>query len=446
MTTPRQTGATRRGAALITVLARTALARTALARTMLVITTLALTVTTLTACGHGHGHGDDEAAAEELERLSEATVLRRLGFEPITPASRVGLAVLLAQGVAPPEGEALTGPAVDGRIVEWLVRPGDAVAAGQPLALVTSDRVSALAARVSGTRRDLQAQRALLERAREEVTAGYRPRADLEALESTVARLEAESHAAAREQRAVRTLAGASTDTSTWAWTSPISGVVARLGCSQGASVQAGEPCAHVVDPALAAVRVAVPQQLQALVTADTRLTYHPEGAATPIDLRLLRCAPVLDPASRTRSCDFVPDATPAILIGSSGTGRLHRAATSGELRVPELALVSFEGQRVVFVRRQGDPPDALPEPVPVVELGRAGSDVIVRPANSTRPPPIPHTTTPAPAPAHQEHDTHEDTESSTFAAGDQVLVRGVFLLKSWYLIGMGEDGDGHGH
>jgi len=138
----------------------------------------------------------------------------------------------------------------------------------------------------------------------------------------------------------------------------------------------------------------------------DTRLDRDVQGTFTAVDgrtfaLTLGARAPAIDPRTRTRDTWFLADG--AAPLGASGRALVTAASWDGVTIIPEPGLTRVDGEPVVM-RRVGEA--ARAEVTPVQVVGRAPDVVYV---------------------------TGLDT-------GDEVAVRGVFLLKSLALLeGAGE-------
>jgi hypothetical protein len=139
-------------------------------------------------------------------------------------------------------------------------------------------------------------------------------------------------------------------------------------------------------------------------------LQWQPEGAVDPMPLRWRRCAVEIDPRRRGRACDFASESDSPLVPGQIGVGVLQRAAGEAWISVPRRSLTELEGVPSVFIQHT---PAEAPEAVAVTVHAVDASQALI--------------------------------EAPELQPGTSVLVDGVFLMRSWLLLGNAV-GDEHAH
>ncbi|MEZ4237149.1 MAG: efflux RND transporter periplasmic adaptor subunit [Myxococcota bacterium] len=315
----------------------------------------------------------------------------RLQFEAVTVPSAVPVAVLPAEVVPGVGAVQDLGPGVAGRIVAWHVAPGDAVAAGDPLAELHSPELAGLAARA----RELGAVVAEHERLRELRAAaaehGVASAADVREADAGLAEARAARDAVVRQLRALQDTSTA--EGGTWTWRAPADGVVGEVSCSLG-TVDAERTCVSLVRDGVL-LEVQVPERYLAQLEVPTSARFTAADGRTWA-FRELGRAPSVDPRSRARTFRFAVSGDDAPLAGVSGRALVAVAPEAGVHSVPAAAVTRIEGVPTVFL-----PAEEGGTPRPVEILGRDGDTLVVR----------------------------------GLADADEVAVRGVFLLKSLSLL-----------
>ena len=343
------------------------------------------------ACG-GAPEPAPEAAPDLSGRLRWATA----EASPIVP-----IGALVAEVVPLPGGLHRIGPGVDGRLVAWLVSPGDAVTAGQPLASLQSVTLTDRGSRVTELEAAVGAAAAQLELARAARGAGVGTAQEEAAASAAWSAAEAGLRAARSGLRASRDTARAAEGG--WVWAAPVGGVVSSLGCPLG-QVSAADACVELVSGSGGVVDVGAPERLVARIDAAETLTGAWVGVSgETAELQLLSRAPSLDAHSRQLRLRFT--APEGARAGATGRLTLQVPASPGLSRVPAAALSRLGGQDVVFVRSAAGQPErgaavaAAPgvRVVAVQRLGLVGGSAVI----------------------------------DGVSPGDSVAVGGVFLLKS---------------
>lgn len=339
----------------------------------------------LWACGGGED--TPQPGAPELSDRVRFAAPGRPADVPVT--------TLPAEIVPSPGAIHDLGPAVGGRLVRWLVSPGDAVQAGTALAQLQSPELSGLSARASELASAVQQQSRLREISAAAVEQGVASAADLREAEASLAEARAAWVAVRRQLDAHR-------DTTTqegpgWIWRAPIDGVVGQIRCPLG-SVEPQRICLSLVRPEGVVLEVRVPERHLARLALPVSAHFTAADGRSWTFTELSR-APDVDRRTRSRAFRFAPDGDEGLLQGVSGRALLSVPAAPDVHEIPAEALTRVGVTPSVFVR---DGVGGIPRQVQI--LGRDGGRVMVRGLDDT----------------------------------DEVAVRGVFLLKSLALLGEG--------
>lgn len=361
------------------------------------------------------GCGDERPTDEHADEHG-VDISARVTFAPVTAAVEETVATLLGEVVLPAGAVQRFGPPLHGRVARLLVGVGDTVAAGAPLAELTSLEVGDLEAQARELEAVLRSRTRLLAQRRPHVAEGLAPVTEVQDQEAAVAEARARL-AAVRAQLDARRALGAG-EAAGFLWASPVAGVVNEVHCAVGATVGPETPCFSVLDTARAELRVRVPERVLGRlegVEPRARFISASDGAVAHA-LRLARRDATLAVPSRTRAFYFVPEGAPEgdwFLPGATGRAALVIRPTSPLLSVPAAAVTGYDGGDVVFVRTPGDV-EKPGHPLPVTVAGRDGEALLV----------------------HGEG----------LAPGMEVAVTGVFLLKSVWTFSEGGHVGGHDH
>lgn len=290
----------------------------------------------------------------------------REGFVELTPARLQAAGVrterlqagrlegeILAQATvaAPHEGRALLTARADGAVVRIMKRLGDAVGAGETVALLESrDAAGFVAARNAAAARERASHAAWL-REQRLFAARITARQDMEAAEAAHDEAETELR---RTQAAVQA-AGVTGDGRYLAVRSPIAGRITEVETQLGAYVSAGAELFNVADPRRIQIDAAVPSTDAQRIRPGDRAVVELPGGGT-VDAVVRSAIPVLDPESRTATIVLQPAGVPAGLTqGQAVRVRiLPRREAGGGIVVPEEAIQQVEGRDTVFVQAEG--------------------------------------------------------------------------------------------
>lgn len=295
------------------------------------------------------GHADEEGGHAEDEGVVELTAAQiqaaGIVLSPVTPGG--GGETRLSGRVEPMvDGRAAVAAAVAGRIERVLVAPGQAVRAGQAVAIVVSGDAASLRADVDAAQAAYVAAEQAHGRDEELADLGVVSRREAE-----VSHAEALSaQAAARAARARASASGSPDASGRLRVTSPISGVVTGVQVGPGGFVAAGGVVADVVNPARVELVFNAPPQLAATVRpgATIRVT-SPAGAFSAVVTGVAADAGAGDSGATVIRAR--PQGTSLPPAGSAVTGAIVTGEQSGVLTVPSEAVQSVENRSVVFVR-----------------------------------------------------------------------------------------------
>lgn len=365
---------------------------------------------------------DDDDAKDHVDVAPD--VQKRLGIT-VAPVTSQPLAVALrATGSVQPIESRLAHvrPLAQGRILDVLVKVGDRVSRGQPLARFDNVEAGAVATERDRARAELARLRVQLgtatrqvERARRLAEIGAAPQREYEASLGEQQQIEASIHAqesaiAGLDVRLRRfgTADAAADASSVAAISSPIAGVLVRAAAAPGDVVDATTELFTVADISRLYVEAqvfekdlgAVRKGQAATITVDAYPDERLPGTVAVVGA-------ALDP--RTRSVPVrveVANAGDRLKLDMFARVALATEATEQAIAVPREAVQLLEGRQVVFVRSGAT--EFLVRPVAV---GRLSGRLM------------------------------EITEG--LAAGDLVVTTGAFKLKSALLAGtLGDDDD----
>ncbi len=314
----------------------------------------------------GRSLSDDSTPAAETKGEEAEEDHGREGFVAMTPARLEAAGIrterlqdgtlgseILAQATvtAPPEGQALLTARADGAVVRISKRLGDAVAAGETVALLESrDAAGFVAARNSAAARERASHAAWL-REQRLFRARITARQDMEAAEAAHSEAEAELR---RTQAAVRA-AGVTGDGRYLAVRSPIAGRITEVDTQLGAYVSAGAELFNVADPRRIQIDASVPStDAQRIRPGDRAVVELPGGGTVAATVR--SSTPALDPESRAATVVLMPDGVPAGLTqGQAVRARIMpRGDAASGIVISEDAVQQVEGRDVVFVQAEG--------------------------------------------------------------------------------------------
>lgn len=280
----------------------------------------------------------DEARAKGAGIVTETVQAGGLGSE------------ILAQGIvaATPEGEAILTARADGAIIRIDRRLGDAVGAGEAVAVMESRDAAAIAAERSSATARLALARSTYAREKTLFDARITARQDLEAAAAALAEAEAE----ARRSTSAASAAKLSGDGRTLAVTSLISGRITKSDAKLGAYVLAGTELFRVSDPDRIQVNASVlAADARRIRPGDSAVIELPGGET--VDAVVRSATPSLDSESKTATIVLVPEGVGGLTPGQGLRARIKPQGSAGSalIALPEEAVQTVEGREVVFVK-----------------------------------------------------------------------------------------------
>ncbi|MBX3562685.1 MAG: efflux RND transporter periplasmic adaptor subunit [Sphingomonas sp.] len=294
-------------------------------------------------------------AGHDREGFVEMTAARvraaGIGTERLAPSMLATEILAQATVTAPPDGQALLTARADGAVVRISKRLGDAVAAGETVALLESrDAAAFVAARNAAAARERAAHAAWQREQRlfrERITS----REDMEAAEAAHDEAEVELR---RTEAAVRA-AGVTGGGRYLAVRSPIAGRITEMDTQLGAYVTAGAELFNVADPRRIQVDAAVPSTDATRIRPGDRAIVELPGGGT-VDAVVRSSTPSLDAESRAATVVLQPLGVPAGLTqGQAVRVRIMpRASATRGVVIAEEAVQQVEGRDVVFVQAEG--------------------------------------------------------------------------------------------
>ena len=378
----------------------------------------------LSACGGGAApepdEGEDHAAAEGADTTGEenaeegvvvldtaAVAIAGIQLASVDTVSTTGLPVT---GTITYDANRVShiGSRTEGRIVALRADIGEAVRAGQTLAVLESPEVGQ-------TRAEEHEAEALLAIAQENYareqrleTAGISSRKELLDARADLRRAEA-AHRSARER--LRVLGAGRGEGSQFTITAPFAGVVVQRDASRGEMAAPSDQLFTVADLSRVWIELDIFERDLSRVaggqSAVVTTTAYP-GRSFPG--RIVYIGEVLDTTTRTVDARVeVPNDDGMLKPGMFATARIQVGGGGGAVAVvPEEAVQELEGRQVVFV--PGDQPGEFrAQPVEIGEQADSGR-VVVR---------------------------------SGLTSGDRIVTSGAFALRSE--LAKGEIGE-HGH
>jgi cobalt-zinc-cadmium efflux system membrane fusion protein len=242
---------------------------------------------------------------------------------------------------------------VTGRIRELLVRPGDLVKKGAPLALIASgDFAQATSDRVKADAADVQSA-AALRRAEDLYAHRVISQKDLEQARSDAAQAHAEADRA--RQRAAQ-LGGGEGVQGDYVLRAPIDGTVIDRGTNAGAEVRPDATTPLITLSSLDTLWLVAqaPQRDLAWLHRGARLAFTTDAIPGRVfDARVRYVSDQLDPLARTAlvraTLSGADRSLRAMVVGSV---RLYASTGTEQAVVPTRALVTRGGETVVFVEK----------------------------------------------------------------------------------------------
>jgi RND family efflux transporter MFP subunit len=274
-------------------------------------------------------------AAEEGDDKPAAAAVTCAPAEATTVDDTIDVTGVIAP---PPKLDAIVSSPVPGRVAQVLVEEGDHVAAGALLALIEDPALPAGSLEAKAGVAAAQAAKAAADQelARQDrlVAAGIGARKELDEARAKAA-------SAAAELDAAKARSGlASSQLARREIRSPRAGVVLHVQRKVGETVDGtgATPIAEVADVSVLEVHAqAAPAQLTRL-HEDMRATARLLGSEQPIDAKVARVAPAVDPATLLGLVRITLAKSDGVKVGTAASAQIVVAQRPG-IRVPATAL-----------------------------------------------------------------------------------------------------------
>lgn len=244
------------------------------------------------------------------------------------------------------------GPPVEGRLTQWLVKPGQTLLPNTPIATLISEEISDLDLTYQELRRQIQLQEELLTSKKAQLNAGVATQHDVQELQTSLEMNRARAKTLQR-QRSVRMSSLTKTTNNQIIWESSTSGEITRLSCTEGDRIPTGSQCLTLINKDHPEIIVYIPQKDLAAINQVTNATFTSESGLDSFTVSFDRYDPVVDEDHRMiRSYWTIPhDKATSHTLLSNMTGRLqlNQKASLDTLTLPRLALTQLDGKDVVF-------------------------------------------------------------------------------------------------
>lgn len=362
--------------------------------------------------GHGsdeHGHGEDEHGHSEAEgqddtiHLTDAQIAAA-GIEiAVVRAGAAGAITVPAVIAADPEKSAVVVAAVGGRITSLTRNLGEAVKAGDTLAIIESREAAELQADLEAQRQQAALAEATLKREEQLFAQKVSPEQDV--LQARTAAAEARIRLQLAQQR-LGTTGGAGGALNRIVVRAPLAGHVVARRVGLGEAVAADAELFRIADLSTLAVELALPPDAAAAVTVGATVSVA-AGARDAVG-RLAFVSPVIDPDTRqVRAIALLSNPEGLWRVGETVQAVISSGGDAADvLSVPKSAVQTVEDKPSVFVRTHEG------FAVKHLELGASsGAFVVVR---------------------------------SGIEEGDRIAVKNSYVLKAE--AGKGEGGEDHDH
>lgn len=290
------------------------------------------------------------AEPAEVRIPGEYLAAANIAVEPVS-AGGVGSVLLAPASVAAvPGSEAVIASRAAGAVLRIQRKLGDAVRAGDVLALVDSPEAAAMAAerKVAQARADLA--RKTYERESSLFQQGVTPRQEMESARMALDVAQAEVQRAATVAQAAKV----SSDGRSVAVVSPIAGIITAQSVTLGAYVAPQAELFRVAGSGAVQVEAYVTAADTSRIAAGSDATIVLANGA-PLAGRVQAVTPTVSGSARAATVVVTPvDANSGLIVGEGVQVRLHtKAADANAMSVPEDAVQNLDGRDVVFVRTQ---------------------------------------------------------------------------------------------
>lgn len=313
-----------------------------------------------------------EAPAPAVQARDESPASARSPWVKARPPEGLSMLEAPAKVQAPPEAVGAVTAPFPGRVVKIHVRPGQTVAAGEPIADVAMVELVKAAAAYSAAGTRIAAHRkrkAQLDQLRAD---GLARLADLAEVEASLAEAQADQQAALGTLRAAGAGPGdaAAIVASGGALPlrSPVAGVVLEVNAAVGEGRDVGdEPIARVAGSG----PVRIEARLAYAPPEGARFEVVPQGRE-PLAVKLVAASPIVEGADGAVRTWFEPETAVSLPHGAACRLRVLVGADAGVVAVPAKS-VGLRAGKAIVVSRKAD------GPVEVTVLATSGADALVK-------------------------------------------------------------------
>lgn len=257
-----------------------------------------------------HEVHDDEAEAGIIHLEQEAIAAAGVVVAPVGLRSLTGSIALTGTVEPHPDGEAIIGSLIEGRVLEFYVDTGDDVSENQPLCAIESPVAWEAESAFINAKAELEYVQSDIERHRTLVAEGIGSKKELQELEARLRSAEAAYTAAERTLEAISLvcedfseITGLDCPPGVIMLSSPVDGAVVERAARVGMYVEPDADLFHIVDQSRLRVKVEVPERYLGQLTIGSRarisLLHRADGELTGT---IERIAGKIDPDTRTVS------------------------------------------------------------------------------------------------------------------------------------------------
>lgn len=297
--------------------------------------------------GHGEGEGGHGEGEADVIRLTDAQI-EAAGIETAVVRSGAAAAITVPAVIAAdPEKSTVVVAAVGGRVTSLARNLGEAVKAGDALAVIESREAAELQADVEAQRQQSTLAEATLKREEQLFAQKVSPEQDV--LEARAAAAEARIRLQLAQQR-LGTTGGAGGSFNRIVVRAPQAGHVVARSVGLGQAVQADAELFRVADLSVVAVELALPPQTASLVAVGGSVSVS--AGDREASGRLAFVSPVIDPGTRqVRAIALLRNEEGRWRVGETVHAAVATGADANALSIPKSAVQTVEDKPSVFVR-----------------------------------------------------------------------------------------------
>ncbi|WP_166654256.1 efflux RND transporter periplasmic adaptor subunit [Tahibacter aquaticus] len=296
---------------------------------------------------HGHGEGGHGEGEADVIHLTDAQI-EAAGIETAVVRSGAAAATTVPAVIAADsEKSTVVVAAVGGRVVSLTRNLGEAVKAGDALAVIESREAAELQADVEAQRQRSALAEATLKREEQLFAQKVSPEQDV--LQARAAAAEARIRLRLAQQR-LGTTGGAGGSFNRIVVRSPQAGHIVARSVGLGQAVQADAELFRVADLSVVAVELALPPQTASLVAVGGSVSVSVGDREA--SGRLAFVSPVIDPETRqVRAIALLRNDEGRWRVGETVQASVATGSDAYTLSIPKNAVQTVEDKPSVFVR-----------------------------------------------------------------------------------------------